>query len=223
MRGTPLRAYASSTLRMHTAARDVRTVSPRVRMATRLYASGTCPTKKAAAEAVGLHPAWLGHMTRSNEETKRIMGAVDGQIMDQTVEMSGVLRLIGREAIRRIRDLMSSEHEPVALKAAIDLADRSTETSKIQRHEIAVAHITSEDAKELAKSLVEAARVREQFATAALGNIVRVNTEVVLNGTRGDEEASQSRLEGAEAAEVELEEDVCCGMEASRAEDIANG
>ena len=204
-----MHGLAPSTQRLQNAARDVRTVSPRVRMAARLYASAAVPTKKAAASAVGITPMWLNLMAKHNEETKRLISDVDTQIMDQSVEMSSVLRVIGREAIKRIRGLMSSESEGVSLKAAIDLADRNPETSKVQRHEIVSAHISSEDAKELARSLVEAANVRLQFEEVAQGNIVRVNTEVITDGTLRRKEATDAGIEAAEASGDEDQEIEC--------------
>jgi hypothetical protein len=161
--------------RMAQAAEAVRSPSPRVKMAARLYATGAAPTKKAAAEAAGIHPAWFTLLTNHNEETKRLVDSVDAKIEDQSVDMSTVLRTVGREAIKRIRQLMiASARDDIALKAAQDLADRNPETSKIQRHEVASVHMGPDEARELAAALVEGARVRERYAKAVEGDFVTV-------------------------------------------------
>lgn len=157
-------------------------------MAARLYATGAAPTKKAAAEAVGIHPVWFTLLTNHNEETKRLVDNVDQQIEDQSVEMSTVLRTVGREAIKRIRQLMvGSTRDDIALKAAVDLADRNPETSKIQRHEVASVHMGPAEAKELAAALVEGARVRERYVADVQGDFIRVDSSPEGgNGTQNE-------------------------------------
>lgn len=160
------------------AARAVIAPSPRIKMAARLYASGAVKTKREAAKVAQINPEWFTTMTNHNEETRRIVGAVDQAIDDQSVDMSAVLRTVGREAIKRIHGLMLEENPHIALKAAVDLADRSPETSKIQRHEIAAMTVRAEDAKELASALVAAAEAKRRFAEQVKDGLVRVNVEV---------------------------------------------
>lgn len=147
-------------------------------MAARLYASAAVPSKLAAARAVGLSPTHMYLMTTKNEESKRLINEVDQRILEGTVEMSTVLREIGREAIVKLRNLMNAAaSEQTQLRAAQDLADRNPETSKVQRHEIVATHITPTDAKALAAALVESARVKEQFSGMAEGDFVKVDPE----------------------------------------------
>lgn len=93
--------------------------------------------------------------------------------------MSKVLELLGREAIGRIRGHMNNEDNPasVQLKAAQDLADRSPETSKTIKHEVASISLSGQDAKEMAAALVESARSRERFSHVAEGDFVQVETK----------------------------------------------
>lgn len=192
------------------AAEAVRTPSPRVRMAARLYATGAAPTKKAAAEAAGIHPTWFTLLTNHNEETKRLVDSVDAKIEDQTVDMSTVLRTVGREAIKRIRQLMvASVRDDIALKAAQDLADRNPETSKVQRHEIASVHMGPEEARELAAALVEGAKVRERYAKAVEGDFVTVedsgNGSQPQNRNLAPAPTSAPSQPGASASEEQIE------------------
>ena len=50
-------------------------------MAARLYASGAVPTKRAACQSVGLHPAYLTVLdSHDNEVTTRIQNEVEAAI-----------------------------------------------------------------------------------------------------------------------------------------------
>lgn len=152
--------------------------SPRVKMAARMYASGAVRTKREAARMAQIGPEWFTTMSNHNPETKRIVDEVDGAIADQSIDMSTVLRTLGREAIGRIRGLMREDNPHIALKAAVDLADRSSEVSKIQRHEIATMNVRPEDAKSLAEALVAAAEARRLYSEQVKGGLVRVQLEV---------------------------------------------
>lgn len=91
--------------------------------------------------------------------------------------MSKVLSLLGREAVGKLRGLMDSNSEMIQLKAAQDLADRSPETSKTIKHEVASITISGQDAKEMAEALVESARSREKFSHLAAEDFVQVEME----------------------------------------------
>lgn len=155
-------------------------VSPRIRMAARMYASGAVRTKREAAQMAQISPEWFGTMSNHNEEVRRIVDDVDRAIDDKSIDMSTVLRTVGREAIKRIRGLMFEDNPHVALKAAVDLADRSSEVAKIQRHEIATMNVRPEDAKSLAEALVMAAEARQRYTDQVKGGLVRVQTEVAV-------------------------------------------
>lgn len=157
--------------------------SPRVALAARLYASGAVATKGEAGEAAGLNGTYFRLVSspgaqRSHPEVRKLMEDVDAQIHDKTVEMSAILQHIGREALVEMRRLMhASNNEAIKLKAASDLLDRSTETSKIHKHQVASFSVSGDDAKMLAAAMVESAKAREQYPEAASGDFVKVPIE----------------------------------------------
>lgn len=162
------------------AAREAK-ASPRIRMAARLYASGACRTKREAARVAQINPEWFTTMSNHNPETRRIADAVDAAIDDQSVDMSTTLRTIGREAIKKIRGLMEADNPHIALKAAVDLADRSPEVSKIHKHEVAgQMSVRPDDAKMLAEALVAAAEARRRYVDQVKDGFSRVEVEVAL-------------------------------------------
>ncbi len=201
------------------AARAVRSPSPRIRLAARMYASGAVPTKNAAADAAGIDRAWFNTMSNHNEETRRIVGQIDQQIEDQSVEMSGILRALGRKALKRIHDLMYATDEQVAVRAAVDLADRSPETAKVHKIQDVTPHLSRQDAQTLAAALIEGARIKQRFGEEVKGDFVRVDDKVEVlpsgdqgNGTApdGPKAPEDARLEGSgqDAEDAQDEEDV---------------
>src|SRR4051812_11249655 len=104
---------------------------PRAKMAARLYASGACPTKRAACEAVGLSPQYLSMLDSSgNEITRKIQGDVEVAMHDETIALSQVIANLSRKAAERMGQLIQSQNEHVAVKASSDILDRNPETSK---------------------------------------------------------------------------------------------
>lgn len=182
--GVPLKAWddlAPSTQRFYTQFR-YRKPTPRLRLAERLYQSGAVPTKKAAARAAGLNPVTYYAMTMprvGNEQIHQIGDDIDAAIHDRTINMSKVLALLGRKAVGKLNGLMDSNSEMIQLKAAQDLADRSPETSKTIKHEVASISLSGQDAKEMAQALVESARSRDKFSHLVDGDFVKVESEQV--------------------------------------------
>lgn len=156
-----------------------RKISPRVRIAARLYNTGIARTLGEAAKMAGLAPATLYAMNVSdNEEYNRIasQAAKDSDIA--TGDISAVLQRLGRNALITIEALRaSSESEAIRLKAAIDLADRSPETSKIQKMQVQTITMEGKDVAELTRGMIEAAQVQAQFTEVTTGDFVKVTTE----------------------------------------------
>jgi hypothetical protein len=152
-----------------------RKLSPRVR----LYGSGIAKTMEEASRLANLNPMTLyGMNAANNPEFKRLVGLAEEHRDIATGDISIVLQRLGRKALDTINRLREdAESEAVQLKAAIDLADRSSETSKIQRHAIATISIEGEDVERLTKTLVESASVRVEYAHLASGDFVRVSTD----------------------------------------------
>lgn len=185
------------------AARNCRTMSPRVRIAARMYATGATPTKTAAAKAVGLNPYWFTMMTNHNEETRRVIGELDEHIQDRAVDMTAVLQALGRKAVKKIHDLMQgSGDEQIALRAAVDLADRSPETAKVQKIQDVTPHITPDDAKLLAATLVEAAEVKAKYLNQVQGDFVRITDGEAVHGK---EVGGSEQVRGEETSDAEVQ------------------
>lgn len=129
----------------------------------------------------GINPEWFTTMTNHNDETKRIVNKVDQMLEDETVQTSTLLQALGRAAIKKLHGLMTgSGKEEIQLKAAQDLADRSPETTKIQKHELSVnPQISSEEAKLLAKALIEGAQVHQDYKAITAGDYVKVDIDVM--------------------------------------------
>ncbi len=150
---------------------------PRLRMAARLYATGAVKTKRAAAIAVGVTPEYFTTMSTENAEIANLIGEVDRQINDGSIELSKVIALIARRAARKMNELIGSGNDHIALKASSDILDRNPETSKTVKATITSFHIDGQDAKELAAAMVQAAKVKEQFRSIVVGDFVRVEEE----------------------------------------------
>jgi hypothetical protein len=151
--------------------------SPRVRMAARLYATGACKTKKEASALAGLHPNYLTMLTGQaigSEPVKRLVNDLTEMLDDETVATSVIIHKLGRQAIKRISQLMYSDSEHISLKAAQDLADRAPDTSKTQKVSIDSFTLSGQDAKELAAALVESATRSAQFDQITTEGLIEV-------------------------------------------------
>lgn len=128
----------------------------------------------------GLHPSYLTALTSAgNEEVNRIISETQRRVLDNSIDTTQVLQELGRKALSTIVGVMeSSGNEALKLKAAVDLADRSPETSKVARSAVATLTLNGEDAERLAEALVSAARVRSQFTHVTEGDFVKVDTSV---------------------------------------------
>lgn len=163
------------------------TVGPQAKtiQAARLLASGAVGTKREAALAVGMHPSYFSLVTRPGNryhqpEVTRVMDEIEQAIINKSVDLSAGLQMLGREALLRMRSLMNnSQNEAIVVKAAADLLDRSPETSKIHKHQVAAFSVSGDDAKLLAAAMVRSAEVRESpdGQAAASGDFVRVPLE----------------------------------------------
>jgi hypothetical protein len=141
----------------------IRNPGPRVRLAAKLYAKGIARTKKEACSMAGCHPSYLTLM-RDNEVIRRIHAESERQLDIATGDINIILQTLGREGLNTINELRQrSSSEAIQLKAAIDLADRSPETSKIQKHQLQSISLEGEDVSRLIAGMVEAAKVQKEF------------------------------------------------------------
>ena len=173
---------------------------PRAVLAARLYASGAVPTKRAACIAVGLSPSYLT-VLGENEVIARVQDEVAHAIEDQSVSLSKVIALVSREAVSKVRELIKSSNEGIALKASSEILDRNPETSKTFKAAITNFSLDPADAKELAAALIASARVKQQYAQITTGDFVHV--EELTNGKEGNSPTvatQDSRAKATEAA-----------------------
>lgn len=151
--------------------------SPRVKLATRLYTTGVCKTKKEASRAAGLHPNYLTMLTGPNgsDPVKNLMNEIDEKLADDTIATSVLIQELGRKALGRMSHLMSGAAEGVQFRAAQDLLDRSPETSKTQRIETIAFSLDGQDATVLAKAMLESAGAERDYDIVAEEGLVEVD------------------------------------------------
>jgi len=167
----------------YTKFRRVKPLSPRLRNAVRLYASGIVPTKKAAALAVGLAPSTFYQVSCqvvNDPGVKSMFTSVDQLVQDETIDTRRLIEIMSRQAIGKIGNLMNgAAKEEVQFMAARDLADRGQETSKIQRMQVESFTLSGKDVAGLRESMVEAARVKAANAELADGDFIRLDGGLV--------------------------------------------
>ncbi len=154
-------------------------ISPRVRIACRLFSSGAAKTKRQASEMAGLHPQTLS-VYRDSPQVRNLVASIDERIEQGILDIAKLRAELGVRALRNIAEVMedTSLKAEIRLKAAVDLADRSTETSKVIKHEVETSPLlTGKSVDALRAALLESARAREVFAAAAEGNYVTTNDE----------------------------------------------
>ena len=98
-----------------------------------------------------------------NEVTRRVQDDIERAIEDQTVSLSRVIAMASRKAAKTINKLMDSSNEHIQLKASSDILDRNPETSKTVKAQVSSFSIDSADVAEIAKALVETARIKERL------------------------------------------------------------
>ncbi len=112
------------------------------------------------------------------------MKTAHDHINNTALQTNELIDKLGRRAIEVIGTTMEDgSSEALRLKAAIDLADRAPETSKIHKHQVEGFMLGSEDARAIAESMVAAAAVRQANSHLRTENFDRVN----LDGIQGEE------------------------------------
>lgn len=146
-------------------------LSPRVEHALRLYSMGTAPTKKKAAEMVGLTPASLYGMTgafNGNNLARRFLEDTSAQIHERAVDVGALLHRLSLEAIGTIDHIRKNgTTEDIRLKASIDLADRGPQTGKIQKHQVESFTLAGKDVENIRRAMLEGADVQSLYGEVA--------------------------------------------------------
>lgn len=161
-----------------------RPLSPRVKLAARLYATAVVKTKKEAALAAGLDKNVL-YQLRHERQVNDLIRKIDHELENNIISTADVLKILGRKAVVAIADIMTTDNvkDEVRLKAAQDLADRSPETSKTLKVQAESSLSISDEAAELIRAaMLESARSRLNFAEAANGNFITATDEATRSG-----------------------------------------
>jgi hypothetical protein len=170
----PYSQLAEATLKTYEQLQNREELSPRVKMALRMYAHGAVRTLEQAAEATGISYQYLSTV-KNFPIGKKFMNAIDEKLSDKSIQTSAIISELGRKAIGKIAGIMEDgEKEEHRLKAAIDLADRAPETSKIQKHQVEAFTLSGKDALALATALTQSQQVREHYTSVAAGNYDKV-------------------------------------------------
>ena len=142
-------------------------LTPRVAHALRLYSMGTAPTKKKAAEMVGLTPATLYGVTgafNGNNLARRFLDDTSAQIHERAIDVGALLHRLSIEAIGTIDKIRrDGTTEDIRLKAAIDLADRGPQTGKIQKHQVESFTLAGKDVENIRRAMLEGADVHALY------------------------------------------------------------
>lgn len=158
----------------------VKHLSPAAKVALKALVLGAAKTNKEAGAISGLHPVYVG-MLKNSPIGSGFMAAHEGKVDDKLIETSALMELLGREALQKMAGLMRfSNDENIILRSAQDLMDRAPTTSKVQKHQVESFTLSSEDAREIAKAMVESAQRRAEFREAAEGSFVRIKDQEAL-------------------------------------------
>lgn len=128
----------------------------------------------------------------------QLTNEVDMMVNDATISTRVLIEKLSRKAIGKLGNLMDTgEDDSIRLRAAIDLADRGQETSKIQRLQVESLHLTREDNRALAEAMVRAAEVKGRYAHLAEQNFITLDGG--LND--GEVDAEGNATEGRQGAD----------------------
>lgn len=168
---TPLRGCLLMTSPSWREPFENREPSPRIRLATLLYQTGTARTKAEAAKMAGISPATFYMTTIASNPTRRLAGEVQEMIANESVKTSEIIAKLSRRALGRMAELMDSDRDDVAFRAAQDLMDRDPGMPKITTQINSPFTISEHDAGVLARALVESANAYEANKHAAAGMV----------------------------------------------------
>lgn len=161
---------AESTQELYNRYNAMKELSPRVRMALRMYVNAAVPTLGEAARAVGINYNHLALCARS-PVGQEFMTTAHEIINDKAAATNVLIEKLGRRALEVIGQTMEdSQSEALRLKAAIDLADRSPETAKSQKLSLEAFTLEGKDAQLLAQALAEGKEVEARFAEFKIKN-----------------------------------------------------
>lgn len=135
----------------------------------------------------GLAPSTFYLISTTDVQVSDYIAQIDRELAEEHIDTGKLLIRLGRRAVRNIAQTMESPtvKDEVRLKAAMDLADRSPETSKVLKvdHQISVP-ISHEQFEAMRKAMLESSGMKEIFPEAAAGNFVTTNDEIALESLK---------------------------------------
>jgi hypothetical protein len=188
--GESARRLAPSTLQLYERlnARKVEDLSPRVKMALRLYVHGVVPTQREASRLAGLNEAYFSQVINSSAG-KQYMKSAHNIIEENAHDTNLLIQKLSHRAIAVIGTLMEDAgKEDVRLRAAQDLADRGPETAKIQKHQVESFTLSSSDARAIAESMVQAAAVKKTYSHLEKEDFDKVNVDSPVEVIKAEEQ-----------------------------------
>ena len=157
-------------------------MSPRVKIALSLYATGRAKSKKAAAEAVGISSVYVNLMAKT-PQGQQIVQSTNDLIQDKLIDVTTLIEKLSRRGVEVIAHTMEeATSADLRFRAAQDLADRGSKTSKTQKIQHDNPVIGGRDLQALAEALVVGAQLRTQYSQAATGDYVKVDTGESFDG-----------------------------------------
>lgn len=150
-------------------------LSPRVKLALRMYEFGAVDTLKEAAELMNLNQGYLS-LIHNSKPGQEFVDSCQKILEEKSLEGVELLDKLGKRAIAIIAGHAENANIPkISLDAAKDLADRSQTYSKVQKHQVESISLTGQDARALAEALVHGRSVHEQYKELASGDINRID------------------------------------------------
>lgn len=155
----------------------VRNPGSKIKNALRLVAAGM--SQKEAAAATGVRKEYISMLKSRNPTVKAYLRNLEESIDAGVVNMSVAMQELGRRGVLHLAKVMDSDEmkDELRLKAAMDLADRSPETSKTSKISIeGDMTLRQGDATALMAALVEAAEAERRFRQeVSEGDYVKVD------------------------------------------------
>lgn len=157
----------------------VENFTPKTRHALRLVAAGV-HTAREASRLIGRNPGYITNLKKVNPHVRAYLKKLEDDIDAGTVNMSVAMQELGRKGIVMIARMMEAEgvvKDELRLKAAMDLADRSPETSKTSKISVeGDLTLRQGDAAALMSALVEAAEASRTYrAEVSQGDYVKID------------------------------------------------
>lgn len=117
-------------------------------------------------------------LCRRNQHVKVMLEQFHRELTERSISATALITSFQIPAVKEIARIM--EHgatDAIKLKAAIDLADRGPETSKIQKHQVESLTISDAEASNIRRAMIEAAKLRAMEIAVTNDNFEMVQVD----------------------------------------------